>query len=426
MSATRRLAGRFLPLVIILALVIGVAAYFLVGKSKGYTVSLVFPSATNLNTGGLVEEAGFTVGHVKHLGVNNGQAVVEVDVSGANAPLHAGTSAAIDYKSLLGERYVELTPGPKGNPVVPSGGVISNSNGNITPRVELSSILSMLDPTTRTQLADLVPQFQQVFHGPNTQNTQATLQTAEPTVKALAQVLDAVGADGQNLHRLVTDMAGLSTRLVNKQTSLVSTVSGLDQAFGALSHQTTSLSAGINQLPGTLTQAQSTLNMVPQTTQLALPLLSDLKTATANLPTFASELSPVLTELQPVSAELVPTLNGLTNLLHYTPALVGSINTTVPQVTSAATQLEPAVNFLRPYSPELAGFFTDWGNWLAIYNATGHIGPLNATLGTTSVDVPALSALNLGSLATQIDPNRAPGALSGTPVMTDAAGNPVQ
>ena len=102
-----------IPLVVVVALVAASWCGGLGSGGGGYTVTIVFPAASNLNTGGLVEVNGFTVGNVKHLGVNNGQAMVQVSLNSANAPLHDGTTASIDYKSLLGERYVDLVPGPR-------------------------------------------------------------------------------------------------------------------------------------------------------------------------------------------------------------------------------------------------------------------------------------------------------------------------
>lgn len=437
---SRRVVRGVIPLVVVAALVAAIVVWRLGSGGGGYTVTIVFPAASNLNTGGLVEVNGFTVGNVKHLGVNNGQAMVQVSLNSANAPLHDGTTASIMYQSLLGERYVDLVPGPKSNPVIPNGHMIINNQSNtVVPRVEIDQIVSQLDPATRTRLTALIPQLDNIVKGQGTQNTQATLQSAEPTVKALAQVLDAVGADGQTLHQLVTDMAGLSTRLVNRQGDLVNTVQGLDTSMSAVAQQTSSLSQGINQLPSTLTQAQATLDQVPGTTAAALPLLSDLRTTSADLPAFSAKLQPVLTVLQPVSQKLVPTFIGLDNLLHFTPALNNSLNATVPQVTQAATELQPsattgAVSFLRPYTPELAGFLTNWGNTFSNYDNTGHLGPVDAVGGPASLNinsiVPGLDLKGLlpglpaiGSLGGAVNTTRTPGALVG---VVDAAGNGAQ
>jgi phospholipid/cholesterol/gamma-HCH transport system substrate-binding protein len=443
-SIFRRLGGVLIPLLILAALLAGGLTYLL-ARSAGYSVTFVFPDATNLNTGGQVEVNGFKVGNVQHLSVNNGQALVKVSISGGSAPLHDGTTASIQYKSLLGERYLEIVPGPKSNQVLPSGAIISNncpagttqsttSCNDVVPRVELQTILNQLDPKTRSQLADLIPQFQQIFYGQSTQNTQATLQSATPTVQALASVLKALGSDGQTLRQLVTDMSSLSTRLVNQQSSLTTTVNGLDRSMSAVAEETSQLSEGINTLPATLNQANTTLGMVPQTTSAAVPLLNDLRTATNQLPTFSRELEPVLTELQPVSAELVPTLNGLSTLLNHTPALVGTVNGVVPTAQKAVSGLTPALNYLRPYSPELAGVLTNWGNWLASYNEYGHRAPVAPVLGANNfsgpfslTNFPGLPASLVNSAAgVNVNADRQPGGLPGGQPTTDAAGNPVQ
>lgn len=388
--------------------------------SNGYSVRLVFPAATNLNTGGLVEVRGFTVGQVTHLGVSNGQAVVTVSVDRGDAPLHSGTTAAIDFKSLLGERYVELTPGPSTNPAIPSGGVITGGQY----RVSVSDIASSLDPATRQRLVAMVPQLQSLLGGAGTANTQATLSQAAPAVQALGQVLDAVGQDGIALKTLVTSLSGLSSRLVTQQGSVVSTVQGLDAAASAVANQRQALASDLQQLPSTLGAATSTLGQLPATTQKVLPLLSDLQAATNGLPAFSSELQPVLQQLKPVSAQLVPTLSGLENLLHYTPSLLSAANGTLPQATTAVTGAQPIASFLRPYSPELAGFLTNWGSWLASYDAGGHFGEVGALLGPDSLDLGSLAAS--GALAgDHVVSNPSPGALVGQP-WTDAAGNPAQ
>lgn len=429
---SRRVVRKVIPLAVIAALVAAIVVWRLGSGGGGYSVTIVFPAATNLNTGGQVQVNGFTVGNVKHLGVNNGQAMVQVSLNSANAPLHDGTTASIMYRSLLGERYVALTPGPKSNPVIPNGHMIINNQSNtVVPRVEIDQIVSQLDGATRTRLTALFPQLRDIFAGPNTDRTQQTLQTAEPTVKALAQVLDAVGSDGQTLHQLVTDMAGLSTRLVNRQGDLVNTVQGLDTSMGAVAQQTSSLSQGINQLPSTLTQAKGVLDQVPGTTANALPLLSDLRTTSADLPAFSAKLQPVLTTLQPVSQNLVPTFSALDNLLHYTPALNDSANATVPDVTQAASEANPAANFLRPYTPELAGFLTNWGNTFSTYDTTGHLGPVAPVAGPLSLDVNTLvPGINLNGLLPGLPALSSTGATVNTAracgALVDAAGNGCQ
>ena len=412
------------------AAVISGGLAFALGGGGGYTATIVFPVATNLHTGGAVDIQGFQVGNVAHLAVRNGQAMVTVAINRRYAPLHAGTKAAIDYRSLLGERYVELTPGPKTNPAIPDGGILPGGEN----RVEISALVSQLGPATRARLVSLIPQLQTLLAGPNTVNTRQTITEGAPAVQALGQVLAAVGQDGLALHRLVAGMANLSTRLVQRQSDVAGTVQGLDQAFSAVARQQSSLTSTLSQLPATLSAAQHTVGQLPGTTATVLPLLKDLQPVSASLPSFSAKLQPVLSELQPVSSLLVPTLDGLSSLLRYTPMLLGSLNATLPSVTQAAYPLEPVASFLRPYTPELAGFATNWANWLSNYNQAGNFLRGQVPVGTTSVagfrvggiTVPGgTSATGRNSLELTQVPDPPPGYINGS-APTDAAGSAIQ
>jgi phospholipid/cholesterol/gamma-HCH transport system substrate-binding protein len=435
----RTILTRVITVAVIVALVAGLAVHFF-GSHYRYEVTVVFPEATDLESGSLVEVNGFDVGNVARLAVNDGQAMVTVAVSGPNDPLHTGTEATIDYKALLGERYVELVPGPKSNPTIPNHGVITGGEN----RVELAQALDSLNPATRKQLQKDIPQLSTLTGGTNTVNIQQTLTDAAPTIQALSAVLSAVGSDGVALRNLVT---------------------GMDQTFDAVAKQDTALQTSISALPATLTQANTTLQMLPTTTQDVLPLLSDLQPGAAALPAFAAKLEPVADELQPVVTDLEPTLTGLNTLLTYTPNLETSLNAVVPGVQTGLTTLETdqtlntatgteqsnALDFLRPYTPELAGFVTNWSNWLSAYNDTGHVAPIAVEYGPAALDLQpsnnnytspelalsptqdscptgAASALTCAVTNAQNPPY--PGTETGQPwtnatVATDAAGNPV-
>lgn len=404
--------------------------YLVFGGGGGYTATIVFPAATNLNTGGAVDIHGFQVGTVQHLAVRDGEAMVTVSIDSKYAPLHAGTKAAIDYRSLLGERYVELTPGARSNPPIPSGGVLTGGED----RVELDQVVSQLDPATRAKLVALLPQLATAFGGTNTADVNQTITQAAPAVQALGQVLNAVGQDGLALHQLVVSMAALSSRLVQRQSDLVGTIQGMDSAFGAVSQQQASLSEAIGQLPATLNDAQQTLGHLPLTTTKVTPLLDQLKPVSASLTSFSAQLDPVLSALQPVSSLLVPTLTSLSSLLRYTPGLLSVADATLPSLTEAAYPLEPVANFLRPYTPELAGFVTNWNSWFSTYNLNGHflhgqtpVGPISvAGFQIGGISVPGGGSLGGGQPLQGVEvPNPPPGFLDGEPP-TDAAGSAVQ
>lgn len=337
------------------------------GGSSGYEVTVAFPEATNVVAGNRVMVNGFGVGAVKRLDVRDGRALVTIGVDRAHAPLHAGTKANVEFHSLLGERTVELVPAPASNPVIPNGGLLDGGS----PRPELDQVLDALDAPTRQKLVGLVTQLNQLS-GQNTAQLQATLQTAGPAVQALGEVLAAVGHDGPALHALVKQLGDLSGRLVAQQAKVRGTVDGLDRSMAAVAGEQEALQKAVAALPQTVTQANDTLAKVPGVVDAAVPLVQDLQGATRQLPAVAADLRPLAADLNPTVHDLAPMVDELQALLGETPGALQGLQALLPALNTAGQQLMPALRFLRPYTPELAGWATTWGGAAAGYDATGH------------------------------------------------------
>ncbi|MCA1682556.1 MAG: MlaD family protein, partial [Actinobacteria bacterium] len=118
-------------------------------KPHGYRVNMAFPEATQLGLEADVRTAGVRVGKVrqKKLDSKGNRTIAVVELDRRFAPLHSDAHAILRQKTLLGETYIELTPGTKGSPLVKEGGTLSNAR--VSKSVELDEILQALDPTTR-------------------------------------------------------------------------------------------------------------------------------------------------------------------------------------------------------------------------------------------------------------------------------------
>src|SRR5215208_7978033 len=105
-------------------------------KPKGYRVQMQFPEATTLAQEADVRVAGVPVGKVRKVEVGDGtnRTVATVEIERRYAPLRTDAHAVLRQKTLLGETYVELTPGTS-EKSIPEGGQLSNAQ--IKPTVEL-------------------------------------------------------------------------------------------------------------------------------------------------------------------------------------------------------------------------------------------------------------------------------------------------
>src|SRR5919204_6605410 len=86
-------------------------------KPKRYQFKVAFPEAALLVEEADVRMAGVNVGMVKKRDLGDGgrRTLATIELDSRFAPIPKDTRAMLRQKSLLGETYVELTPGHKGS-----------------------------------------------------------------------------------------------------------------------------------------------------------------------------------------------------------------------------------------------------------------------------------------------------------------------
>src|SRR3954453_163281 len=116
-------------------------------KPKDYEGNVDFPEATTLAEQADVRISGVPVGKVqsKELSGNYTSATLRIDPE--YAPLPRDVQAVLRQKTLLGETYVELTPGTRDGPKIADGGDIKP--GHVADTVQLDEIFRAFDPKTR-------------------------------------------------------------------------------------------------------------------------------------------------------------------------------------------------------------------------------------------------------------------------------------
>src|SRR6478609_6655748 len=118
-------------------------------KPEGYRFTVPFTEATQLAAESDVRISGVSVGKVKSVELSNkgdyADAVIELD--SPYAPIPDNTRAILRAKTLLGETYVELTPGSKSAPSLPEGGSLPPAQ--VSQAVQLDEIFRTFNARTR-------------------------------------------------------------------------------------------------------------------------------------------------------------------------------------------------------------------------------------------------------------------------------------
>jgi phospholipid/cholesterol/gamma-HCH transport system substrate-binding protein len=375
-TPARALAG-----VIILLLVVG--GIVLVATPGQYTATAFLPAGNpNIIEGAPVLINGFPKGKVDKLVPEGQGAELTIATDSDVAPLHAGAVVFVQWSATVGERLIQVNDGPATNPTIPDGGRIE---GNMPKPMELSDVLSALDPATLKRLGPVVQQLKSTLDG-HEQDLNQTLATAGPAFTAIGNVFRGVAIDEPAINQLVTDTNNLVTRAGAHDQDLAGIVNDLSVSTHDTAQQREALRQVLQKLPPTLDQARSTLGKVPGTTDAAVPLLQDAKTTTDKLPSVASHLAPVLSDLRPTIAQLKPTLEAASQLLDNTPGLLDAGDTTLPKVGDTFGKLTPTLQDLQPFTPCLVGFLSTWGSASAYFDANGQYVHIPIRAGPESLD----------------------------------------
>ncbi len=106
--------------------------------SKGTVVFAVFSNTGGLKNGAEVQIAGVNVGRVKEITLEDYQAKVKLQIE-SGVKLQEDAIASIKTKGLVGEKYIEITPGGADN-FIQAGGKIQDT----LPPFDLEKAISKL------------------------------------------------------------------------------------------------------------------------------------------------------------------------------------------------------------------------------------------------------------------------------------------
>ena len=179
---------------------VGVFKY---GVDRGYEVYGHFDSAEGLVVGVPVEIAGVEVGQVKGIALEAGKAKVTLLLR-HDVQVSEDVQAALRTKGVLGDRYVEIMPGPPGSPPLKPGGRIQRT---LSP-ANLDSLLGQLS-TIAEDLGEITGPVSDVLRG--TEGEEAPLQAMVRNFVALAQALnETVQRNQQNINLTLDNFTAFS------------------------------------------------------------------------------------------------------------------------------------------------------------------------------------------------------------------------
>jgi phospholipid/cholesterol/gamma-HCH transport system substrate-binding protein len=207
------LLTKILAPLVVLALVVAALVAFVFGGGDEKTLTADFPRAVSLYEGSDVRVLGVPVGKVDSVTPSGTHVVVTMHYD-ANVKIPADAKAVIISPSIVGDRFVQLTPAYSGGAVLASGATLAESRTAVP--LELDQIYSSLDDLT-TAL------------GPSGANKKGALTDLLDTTAAN------FGGQGKRFHQTIESFSRLSETLADNKDNLFGSVRQLEGFVRTLS-----------------------------------------------------------------------------------------------------------------------------------------------------------------------------------------------
>jgi phospholipid/cholesterol/gamma-HCH transport system substrate-binding protein len=343
-------------------------------RPEGYRVKANFPEAALLAKEADVRIAGVNVGKVKstELGPGGRTTQAELEIDDEFAPVKVDTRAILRQKSLLGETYVELTPGQPDSQKVPDGGTLSDANVNDT--VQLDEVFRVFDPRTRFYLQQWLEEAGVAARGQFGPDLNAALGNAEPFFAGGVDLLRPLAEQELAVRRLVRDSGRVFHAISRENGQLRGVVVNGDATFGALASRDAALADTFAILP---------------------TFLRETRTTAVRLASFARNTDPLVQDLRGPADDLAPTLRDLGDLSPYLEQLFHDVP---PLVNASATGVPAATRLLRGVEPLLA----------STHGFLGELNPILSYLSYSRNQVSQFLSTGAGALAGTMLPDGTP------------------
>jgi virulence factor Mce-like protein len=327
-------------------------------KPKGYQFHASFPEATTLAKEADVRVSGVPVGKVKDIRPDKrtGASDVTIELDSRYVPLRSDAKAILRQKTLLGETYVELTPGTRSAKPVPENGRLASAN--VSPTVELDEILRTFDPSTRAAFQQWMQTQATAING-HGRDLNDAFGNLGPFADDAARMADILNAHEGALSRLISNTGVVFAALTERDGQLRSLIENSNRVFATTAARDKELQESFVALPTFERESRATLTRLSAFARNADPLVTQLRPA-------ARELSPTLVDLKAISpdlrklfVELNPLIDASKRGFPAAQRVLADARPLIGQLDPALRQLTPMLDFIGLYKPELTAFFAN-------------------------------------------------------------------
>jgi phospholipid/cholesterol/gamma-HCH transport system substrate-binding protein len=317
-------------------------------RPEAYNIEIAFPEATGLQKNLDVRASGITIGKVRDVRVDHAtsRTLAKLAIDEEYSPLPSDMRAILRTKTLLGETFIELSPGSKSAPKIFDGGRLRD--GQVGETVELDEIFQTYDPTTRQAIQLWQRELGRAIRGrgENLNNAIGNLPEFADSASDLLEVLYRQEGAVRGLFR---DTGEVYEALTQDEAQLSNLIRNSHALFSQTASQREALAEAFHIFPTFLEESRLTLKRVEDFSRHARPLVRDLRPV-------AEELRPTLVSLRSLAPDLKTYFDGFDRQIDVS-------DESLPALREILDETGPLFRSLGPFLSEFNPIF----EWLEIH-----------------------------------------------------------
>jgi phospholipid/cholesterol/gamma-HCH transport system substrate-binding protein len=314
-------------------------------KAKSYEIKVPFQEATQLAQQSDVRISGVSVGKVQTIEVSpdGQQALATINIEDKYGPIPKGTRAILRTKTLLGETYVELTPGDTDGPTLPDGATLARAN--VAESVQLDEIFRTFDKRTRAAFQEWMQEGAVAISGQG-QSFSNALGELDPFFTEFDRLFRLLDTQRLAVRQLFSNGAVSLRALRGREGELAELIDNSNAVFRTTAARDRDIEALFRAFPTFQDESRLTFDRLKEFALNADPLFRQLVPA-------AEQLSPTFIALSRFAPQAKGFFEGLEPVIDRAPDGFGSLRkflrSDFPVLLNA---LDP---FLRNLTPILTG-----------------------------------------------------------------------
>ena len=369
-------------------------------KPHGYQFKASFAEATQLAQEADVRISGVPVGKVKKIELgDDGRSEATIEIEEKYAPIRSDSRAILRQKTLLGETYIEMTPGTRGAPLLPEGAKLNTKQ--VASTVELDEIFRSFDPKTRKAFQVWQQEVAKGVADPNRAGAFSdALGNLEPFAVETNKVLETLNSQSRAVKQLVRNTGEFFAALTRNDGELADLITNSNRVFGTTAQRDEQIRQTFIALPTFIDESKKALRRLESYANNTNPLISRLhpwaraaSDTLVDIKALAPDFNRFMHDLGPAVAASGPGFRAGARFLDGIRPLLG-------QLDPFLRNLNPFFRQLSLYRRELTAFFAN------ITAGLGYNDKPGTDIRALRLSIPA----NPESLATyprRIGPNRA-------------------